>query len=238
MPRVLVVEHEEACPPARFGGWLEDVGVDVDVVRPHLGVELPATTASYDGVVILGGSMSANDDDEIAWLEPVKALARSLLAARTPTLGICLGHQLLATALGGRVDPNPRGQQVGVIGIGWRHQRDADPLFADIAADARGVFWNNDIVTDLPDDAVLLASTEYGEPQAVRFGPRMWGVQFHPEVDAAIVQTWIDGEERTPERRAFYAERLEHVASAEAEQAATWRPLAARFAVLLRDGRT
>jgi GMP synthase (glutamine-hydrolysing) len=238
MPRVLVVEHEESCPPARFGEWLECEGVDVDVVRPHLGVALPATTGSYDGAVILGGSMGATDDDEVAWLEPVKALARRLLDAGTPTLGICLGHQLLAVALGGRVDRNPRGQQVGLIGIGWTHHRDADPLFADIAADARGIFWNNDTVTDLPDDAVLLASTEHGEPQVVRFGSKMWGVQFHPEVDAGIVQVWIDEEDHTPERRAFYDDRLQQVASSESEQVETWRPLAARFAALLQDGRS
>jgi GMP synthase (glutamine-hydrolysing) len=96
-PRILVVEHQESCPPALFGDWLEGAGADLHVVRPWRGDDLPDPT-SYDGVLVLGGEMSANDDDTVPWLAPLKAGIRSTVAAGVPLLGICLGHQLVASA--------------------------------------------------------------------------------------------------------------------------------------------
>ncbi|RYJ05935.1 MAG: type 1 glutamine amidotransferase, partial [Actinomycetales bacterium] len=118
MTRILVVEHDAECPPALFGTWLEEAGCELDVVRPHAGDELPALDG-YDGLVVLGGPMGADDDEKHAWIGPVKQQLRDADAAGLPTLGICLGHQLIAAALGGTVRRNDRGQQVGLLGVGW-----------------------------------------------------------------------------------------------------------------------
>ena len=125
--------------------------------------------------------MGANDDADHAWLAPTKALVRLAAATGVPTLGICLGHQLSAVALGGRVDRNPRGQQIGVLDVGWTEAAAEDPLLGPLAGPVRAVQWNNDLVLDLPEGAVVLARTPHDEVQAVRYADTVWGVQWHPE---------------------------------------------------------
>lgn len=233
-PRVLVVEHDAECPPALFGTWLEDAGCTLDVRRPYAGDDLPGL-AAYDGLIILGGPMGADDDAKHAWLGPVKDLVREARDSGPPTLGICLGHQLIASALGGRVERNPRGQQVGLLEVGWTAAAEQDPLIGPLASPRRGVQWNDDIVTALPDDATLLAETAYGEVQAARYAPAMWGVQLHPEVDAATLQPWADEDRGSHETRGIDTDRLlREIDDARAELDDAWRPLAAGFATLVR----
>ena len=140
--------------------------------------------------------MSANDDEVLDWIGPVKELIRDALTEGVPTLGICLGHQLIGAALGGRVTPNPRGQQVGLIPVGWTDAAAGDRLFGGLATPRRGVQWNYDLLVEPPAEAVVLAQTPDGEVQVARFGPSAWGVQLHPEVDETIVGTWVTDSER------------------------------------------
>ena len=137
--------------------------------------------------------MGADDDDLHPWLGPVKDLIRDAVAGEVPTLGICLGHQLIAVALGGSVGPNPLGQQVGVLDVGWTDDAAADELVGG-AAGRIGVQWNDDVVTALPEGATVLARTARGELQAARFAPTVWGVQLHPEVDEPILRRWAEGD--------------------------------------------
>jgi GMP synthase (glutamine-hydrolysing) len=234
-PVVLVVEHDVECPPGWFGAWLEEAGVDLDVRRPYAGEELPPITA-YDGLVVLGGPMGANDDDRHAWLGPVKGLVRDAHTTYLPTLGICLGHQLIAVALGGRVLPNPLGQQVGLLGVGWTAAACEDPLFAPLSWPRRGVQWNDDVVVELPPDAVLLAETERSEVQVARYAPLMWGVQLHPEVDVPILRPWAESDRGSHETRGIDTDGLlRDIDAARAELDDAWRPLAAGFAALARE---
>lgn len=233
MTRVVVIEHESGCPPAHFGTWLTDAGAELVVCRPWAGDELPAASA-YDGVVVLGGSMGANDDHLHHWIGPVKQLVRDCVAARTPVLGICLGHQLVAAALGGTAERNPLGQQVGVYDVGWLPEAATDDLVAGLGP-VRGIQWNHDLVTALPDQAVALARTPQGELQVARFADRVWGVQLHPEADEHIVAAWADGDreehlDRGLDQRALLGE----IEQARAELAAAWQPLAVRFVELTR----
>lgn len=230
-PRVVVIEHQASCPPALFGMWLEEAGAVLDVCRPWAGDELPATDpSSYDALLVLGGEMGAGDDDTVPWLAPLKDRIREAAALGLPTLGICLGHQLIAVALGGEVRRNPRGQAVGVLATGWTDHRADDPLTAHLTG-ARGIQWNNDVVTQVPDGTVVLAESDAGELQVARFAPRVWGVQLHPEADARIVRAWAESD------RAEHLERgldqdavLAEVDAAREELDAAWRPLAHRFA--------
>lgn len=232
MTRVLVVEHDAECPPALFGGWLEEAGCTLDVVRPHAGDELPALDG-YDALLVLGGPMGANDDEKHAWLGPVKEQLRSAYAEGLPTLGICLGHQLAAAALGGVVRRNDLGQQVGLLGVGWTDAAGDDALVGPLATPRRGVQWNDDVVVGLPEGAVLLAETTRGEVQAVRFGPSMWGVQLHPEVDAAILRPWAEEDRGSHETRGIDTDALlRDVDAARDELDDAWRPLATRFAAI------
>jgi GMP synthase (glutamine-hydrolysing) len=233
-PVVLVVEHDAECPPALLGTWLEDAGCELDVRRPYSGDELPGL-ASYDGFLVLGGPMGADDDTSHAWLGPVKELLREARGSALPTLGICLGHQLIASALGGRVERNPRGQQVGLIPLGWTAAAAADRLLGPLASPRRGVQWNDDVVTGLPTGATLLARTEHAEVQAVRYAPAMWGVQLHPEVDADVLKPWAEEDRGSHETRGVDTDGLlREVDAARAELDEAWRPLAEGFAGLVR----
>ncbi len=234
-PTVLVVEHDAECPPARMGTWLAADGCDLDVRRPYAGDELPgsAMLASYDALLVLGGPMGANDDASHAWLAPVKELVREARDTGVPTLGICLGHQLIAAALGGTVAPNPRGQQVGLLDVGWTDAAADDPLVGPLATPRRAVQWNDDVVTALPSGAVLLAGTEHGEVQAVRYSPRMWGVQLHPEVDVPVLRPWAESDRGSHETRGIDTDAmLRDIDAARAELDEAWRPLAAGLAGL------
>lgn len=236
-PLILVVEHQESCPPALVGDWLVEAGCTLEVCRPYVGDALPDLT-SYDGVLVMGGDMGANDDDAFGWLPPLKARIRDAVDAGTPLLGICLGHQVVAAALGGVVERNPRGQTVGLQPVGWTDDATHDAWVRGRSGDEVAIHWNNDIVVRLPEGAVVLATSPGGEVQVARFGPRAWGIQAHPEVDTAIVKGWAE------------SERDDHVALgldqdavlAAIEDAAPaleshWRPMAARFAALAGEVR-
>jgi GMP synthase (glutamine-hydrolysing) len=231
--RIAVVEHESVCPPAHFGTWLVEAGAALDVVRPWAGDELPAA-AAYDGWVVLGGSMGADDDALHHWLGPVKQLVRDCVAGGTPVLGICLGHQLIASALGGSVEPNRLGQQVGVYDVGWSADAAEDELVGALGP-VRGIQWNHDVVVTLPDGATALASTPEGELQVARYAARAWGVQLHPEADEHVLASWAEGDRDDHlERGVDQAALLDAIARARTELDVAWRPLAHRFVELCR----
>lgn len=236
--RILVIQHETDGPPGHVGRWLTDAGCELDVRRPYDGEELPADLTGYDGLLVLGGAMGANDDDRHWWLAPTKSLIRQAGDAELPTLGICLGHQLAATALGGRSDRNPHGQQIGLLDVGFTPAAADDALLGALSATPRrGVQWNYDVVDPLPGAATVLAETPDGEVQAVRYAPLMWGVQLHPEVDEHIVGAWVTDDERTEiAGRGLDADGiLTEIAAARAELDEAWQPLAAAFARLVHQ---
>ena len=221
------------CPPGWVGDWLSQAGAELDVRRPYRGETLPGTLDDHAGLVVLGGSMGANDDADHSWLGPTKALVRHAATAGVPTLGICLGHQLCAVALGGVVDRNPAGQQIGVVDVGWTAEAAADPLLGPVARPARAVQWNNDIVAEPPAGAVVLARTARGEIQSARFAATVWGVQWHPEAGADICRGWAEHDrDEAAERGVDLEEYVAHVAEASEELQATWHGLAAGFAAL------
>ncbi len=231
--RFLVVEHEPACPPAHLGTWLVDAGAVVEVCRPWAGDDVSGL-AEYDGFVILGGSMSSHDDATHHWLTTVKERVREAVDTSLPTLGVCLGHQLIAVALGGTVEINPRGQQVGLYDVGWRPEAKDDDLVSGLPPTMRGIQWNTDLVTALPDGAVPLAATAEGELQVARFAPRVWGVQLHPEADEPVVRSWAAGDRDDHlERGIDQTAVLAVIDAARTELDEVWRPLATGLVALV-----
>jgi GMP synthase (glutamine-hydrolysing) len=229
--KILVVQPEVDDPPHLFGEWLEEAGGILDIRHPYAGDTIP-TPDGYAGLLVMGGAMSANDDDVLDWIAPVKELIRDAVSERVPTLGICLGHQLTASALGGRVIPNPGGQQVGLLEVGWTAEAVEDPLFRGLATPRRGVQWNYDVVVELPPGATVLARADGGELQVVRYAERAWGVQLHPEVDETIVGTWVTESERgeLADRGLDADSLLREIKEARVELDHAWAPLAAGFA--------
>ena len=231
-PRVAVVQHEEDCPPHLVGTWMADAGADVTVCHAYAGEDLP-DPATYDALVVLGGAMGANDDADSPWLAPVRARIRDHAAHAVPVLGICLGHQLAAVALGGEVETNSRGQTFGLRTMGWTADAHLDPLMSTVATPRRGVHWHDDVVTAVPEGAVVLAHTEGVEVQAARFAPAVWGVQHHPEVDADLIRPWAVADRELHRSQGLDTDAvLAEIDAARGELAAAWQPLAARFVAI------
>lgn len=214
-----------------MGDWLTEAGCLLDVRRPYAGDALPDDLAAHDALLVLGGSMGAHDDDAFPWLTRTKHLVREAAADRTPTLGICLGHQLAAAAFGGAVARNPRGQQLGLLPMGWTDAAGVDDLVQGLVGTGFGIHWNDDIVVREPPGTVVLARTPQGELQAARFAPTVWGVQLHPEVDVTILRAWT---ELTPGRYPdeVLEEVLGRIAAHREQLEAGWRPLARALASL------
>lgn len=227
-PRVLVVQPEDVAPLGMFAVWLDRAGVDCDVLNVREGRALPAGLSDHAGLIVLGGLMGANDDADHRWMVPTKGLIVATVAAGTPFLGICLGHQLATVALGGEVTPNPAGPTIGLRP--WRPTSagTGDLLTGVLAGGTPVLHHNNDIAARLPDGALVLSAAPDGTVQAARFGPRAWGLQFHPEVDASIVAGWA----RNPDD-ATSLQATRELQQRQAELHLAWEPLATRFAALV-----
>lgn len=196
-PRVTVVQSSPDVTLDRFADWLGDV--DVHLVRADLGDAIPGPTDVGDGLVVLGGHMSAHDDATAPWLPALRTLLAVVSATDVPVLGICLGAQLLAVARGGRVEvAAPPGREAGVVDVRWRPEAEQDALLSGLAraAGARRSTgqpsMHADAVVDLPRGAVWLASSSMYPFQAFRIGSA-WGVQFHPEASRETLRAWADG---------------------------------------------
>ncbi len=232
VPSVLIVQHGDEDPPMRLGGWLTEAGCSWHVVRAHHGEELPASLVSYEALVVLGGAMGAYDDAEFPWLTATKELLREAARRDLPTLGICLGHQLLAVANGGRVVVADA-SQAGVTAVCRTSAAQTDPLFDGLGADPVAVHWNNDVVVNTPPGAVVL-SRSTGGVQAIRLGTRVWGLQFHPEVEPETAALWAAGDVRSGRLTAAdAAARVVDIRDADARLQRTWRAFALRFAALI-----
>lgn len=232
---VLVIQHTAVCPPGRVGDWLVEAGCSLDIVSPYAGESQPADLTAHAGLVVLGGDLGAYDDEDGPWLPHTRALLAEAVEAQVPTLAICLGHQLLAVATGGRVEPSPTGQQGGTPSVGLLPAAADDPLFAGIGKRPVATHWNNDLVVALPPGAVELARTPSGV-QAMRLGEAVWGVQFHPEVDVETVRPWAAADvgtgHLTPERAEHWLSEIEQN---DAALVATWQPFVHRFADLVNE---
>lgn len=195
-PRVLVVRYEADCPPGLLDDAAELAGVDLEVVATDLGEPVPGELDEMAGLVLLGGTMDVSDAPDYPALEASMALTRVAAASGVPALGICLGGQLAAHALGGRAYRSPWGREYGWIPLAITRSGRADPVLGTLDSDVR-VFSAHHDVFDLPPGANLLAWGEQTPNQAFRLGSVV-GVQFHPEVDAAMVASWYDQTDPRP----------------------------------------
>ena len=190
--RVLVVQHEDDDPIHLMGsGWASTS----TSAAPTSATTVPPSLQGYAALVVMGGAMGANDDATAPWLPAVKELIREAAAdARADAR-----HLPRPPARDRR--PGWRGRcptRAGVSSVsqdvGWEPAAHLDELFSTVATPRRGAHWNDDIVTRLPEGAVLMARASTGEVQAARHAPTVWGVQWHPEVDEPLFRGWlVDG---------------------------------------------
>lgn len=234
MPSVLIIQPDAEDPPELLAGWLEDEGIDVRLVRPYAGEVVPDELVE-DALVVLGGDMGANDVHAFPWLADVMALLRIAVSMAAPTLGICLGGQLLAASLGGRVEPGASGMEAGAVVVHPRAGAEGDVLLANLSWPLSMITMHRDAITALPPDAVWLAESEAYGHQVFRVGTSAWGVQFHPEVSPSTYASWATYITDTGEALQRVVDGVETVMRHERVISVGAEQLARSFAKLVAD---
>jgi len=200
----VVIQHDPGDGPGMVAEELTGAGCTVEVVRPDRGEVFPAA-ASVGGLVVMGGVMGVHDDATHPWLLAERSLIARAVDAGLPVLGIGLGAQQLAAALGAEVTTGPE-PEIGVCPVTLTAQGRLDPVlgpeYGGLAEPALPVVqWHGDTFS-LPDGAVHLAANRAYPNQAFRVGDRIYGFQFHAEVDRAMAEGW----ERTVPAPATFVE--------------------------------
>lgn len=181
-PTLLAIQHVPWETPHRI---LDSCGsLAVHTVKPLAGHPLPAHE-EIAGAVVMGGPMNVDEVERFPGLAAEREWLVEAARRQTPLLGICLGAQLLARALGAEVRPGEK--EVGFASV--EVSDPADPILGGLAPDTEVLHWHGDVF-DLPDGAQSLASSAVTEHQAFRLG-NAWGVLFHPEADLALVEAWL-----------------------------------------------
>lgn len=184
--KVLVLQHVPFEGLGSIEGWLAARKAAIDFTRFHRSERLPSPEG-VEFLIVLGGPMSVNDEAELPWLRQEKAFVRAAIENGIPVLGICLGAQLIASALGERVYPNTERE------IGW-FPVEAMPAPADMFRfpEAVHVFHWHGETFDLPSGAVRLARSAGCENQAFQIGRKVIGLQFHLEATAESAASLIE----------------------------------------------
>lgn len=205
---LLIVQTGSALPEVRrrhgdFAAWfMRGMGRDagaVRVVRVDRGATLPPPRDVRAAIITGSGAMVTERE---AWSEATAAWLRHAVAADLPVLGVCYGHQLLAHALGGKVGYNPRGREMGSVRI-IREPRHADPLLDGMPPEFDAQATHRQSVLRPPRGARVLARSNGDDCQAVRYAPRAWGFQFHPEFAAVHMRGYIRARREALQQEAF-----------------------------------
>jgi len=208
--QVLSVIHGDEARTELFAPVVEESGHRLDEWSFAWGTPPPQPLEAYDAVLVLGGAMHADHDERHPWLGDETRWLQQLLAGGTPTLGICLGVQLLARAAGSWVGPLQE-PEIGWCGVELTDAGLADPVVGALPRTFEALQWHH-YTYGLPPGAVELARSP-ACTQAFRLGDRCWGVQFHPEVTRAQLDGWIaDGSDPAPDPERLRAETAEKIA--------------------------
>jgi GMP synthase (glutamine-hydrolysing) len=186
--RVLSIIHQDDAASGVFADAVAARGDELTEWSISDGAEPSAPAESYDAVLVFGGAMHVDQEHRHPWLRDEDSLIRGLLDQRIPVLGVCLGAQLVAKALGARVGPLAS-PQIGWFEVEQTREAADDPVFADLPRRFSSFQWHS-YAFDLPANAVPLAR-DSACLQAFRAGKSAWGIQFHAEVTKESVDDWF-----------------------------------------------
>ncbi len=230
--RLLVLQHAGCEPPGVYEDVMRERAIAFERVVLDAAPALP-DWRGFGGIVAMGGAMGAYEDEEHPWLAAEKRLIAEAVRGGMPYWGVCLGAQLLASALGAEVRAGPA-PELGVMYVELTDAAAEDPVFAGAPARFSTLQWHGDTYS-LPDGAVRLARSERYEQQAFALGAA-YAVQFHLEVDGALAAEWMEVPEYVAELEQLDgpqapARMLAEVRAAEAETVPLARELFTRWLV-------
>jgi GMP synthase-like glutamine amidotransferase len=190
---VLSVIHGEKVRADLFGDVLAERGHELEEWSLAWGTPPPRPLDAYAAVMVLGGAMHADQDDHHPWLREENFILQRLLGLGTPVLGVCLGAQLIAKASHADVY-RCDGPEIGWVTVDLTDEAADDPVFGRLPSRFEAFEWHY-YGHDVPAGGAELARSDECT-QAFRLGPCVWGVQFHPEVKRATIDSWLDAEDR------------------------------------------
>ena len=189
MKRVLVFQHISIEHPGIFREFMKADGVTWDAIELDEGEKIPSLDP-YDALIVMGGPMDVFEEDKYPWLiDEKRAIRQWVLERRKPYLGLCLGHQLLADALGGKVGRMST-PEVGMLTVETTPEAKADVLLKGLGPTIDCLQWHGCEVTALPPDSTVLARSPACAVQAFRVGERAYGLQYHIELTDRTVAEW------------------------------------------------
>jgi GMP synthase (glutamine-hydrolysing) len=206
---VLSIVHGGDAGSELFGPLVAEAGHRFDEWSFSWGTPPPRPLAEYDAVLVFGGSMHVDQREQHPWLRHESEWLHTLLTGSTPTLGICLGSQLLAQAAGADVGPLPE-PEIGWHEVALTEEGAADPVLSALPSRFDALQWHH-YGHGLPEGAVELARNP-AALQGFRLGDSCWGVQFHPEVTEPQLERWIGDKSDLPsDPERLRTETREHI---------------------------
>ena len=226
-PVLLAIQNDPTDPPHLVGRWLMEIGFEIKILRAYDGEAVPVTVPeNIAGLIPLGGHMGALDDHIAPWLPNERSLLLDAVNRDIPIFAICLGAQLLAAAAGGEVT-RAAISEIGVYDLTPNKDALSDQIF-NLSSAVPVAQWHEDQVAKLPTGATLLASSELCLNQVYRIGSAQYAVQFHPEIDASIINTWEANADNAFLESGKSSVESE-VKAAEDQLFATWKPIVQRW---------
>jgi GMP synthase (glutamine-hydrolysing) len=207
MAKIYVLQHHPVENLGNIADALEGNALAWQYVRVNDGQPVPANMKGAGGLIVMGGPMGVFQTDRYPWLRDEMRLIEDAMKLNLPVLGICLGAQILAAALGAKVDRNPNGKEIGWHPIRLSDSAKDDRLMRDLPATMTPFHWHGDIF-DLPPSAVSLASSDKTPCQAFRMGDKAYGFQFHFEVTQDGVAAMADAFGKELVRENIPADRM------------------------------
>ncbi len=192
MKNILVLQHE---PHEGLGAWdpiFNSQGRRVVTRHLFAGDKVPQeeSLCEFDGIVIMGGAMSANDGEKLEFIRDELKMIPQAIQLKLPLLGVCLGSQLIAKALGAKVKKGPQ-KEIGWYPLQLRPSAEKDNMFGGLSSPIFMFQWHGETF-DLPSGAVHLASSPLYSNQAFRYTDRIYGFQFHCEMTDSMIRDWVE----------------------------------------------
>jgi|HubBroStandDraft_6_1064221.scaffolds.fasta_scaffold09810_2 GMP synthase (glutamine-hydrolysing) len=207
MAKIYILQHHPVEDLANIADALEGTALAWQYVRVDKGQSVPASMKGAGGLIVMGGPMGVYQTDRYPWLRDEMHLIEDAMKSNLPVLGVCLGAQILAAALGAKVERNPNGKEIGWHPIRLSDSAKDDRLMRGLPATMTPFHWHGDIF-ELPPGATSLASSDKTPCQAFRHGDKVYGLQFHFEVTGEGVAAMADAFAKDLARENIPADRM------------------------------